>query len=225
MKEGDVVITFNYDIAVERELKRVGLWEISNGYGYEILRSCRASPVRVLKLHGSANWMQCLGGSGFSVGDPLDKRPAIMPQDMVALGYVDLTDPNFVSGGAHRRLVLPTRAKRFERRLFDGLWSQAIQALNEAAEIVVIGYSFPAADERALELLHEMNRTAEVVVGCLNDGARICQLFHSAGLKKVTDIGSFEMWLNRSGDFYSEPSLPTYSLDRHAKISSWLTPR
>src|SRR4029077_8989411 len=54
---GDVVITFNYDDSLERELKRVGKWDLSTGYGFPLGATGQQSPVLVLKLHGSINWL------------------------------------------------------------------------------------------------------------------------------------------------------------------------
>ena len=55
VQPGDVIITFNYDDSLERELKRAGKWEVSQGYGFQIGQSQQESPVLVLKLHGSMN--------------------------------------------------------------------------------------------------------------------------------------------------------------------------
>jgi hypothetical protein len=57
IQPGDTVITFNYDQACERSLKEAALWEISDGYGFELgIDAIPTSTVRVLKLHGSTNW-------------------------------------------------------------------------------------------------------------------------------------------------------------------------
>src|SRR5258708_39045947 len=37
VQRGDVVVTFNYDLAVERSLKTAGLWEITDGYGAPLM--------------------------------------------------------------------------------------------------------------------------------------------------------------------------------------------
>ncbi len=55
LQDGDIVITFNYDLGVERDLSLAGLWNIWRGYGFPVGEGER-SPVEVLKLHGSTNW-------------------------------------------------------------------------------------------------------------------------------------------------------------------------
>src|SRR5271157_506982 len=52
IQPGDVVITFNYDDSLERELRRVGKWDISRGYGFSLGADEIRSDVLVLKLHG-----------------------------------------------------------------------------------------------------------------------------------------------------------------------------
>ena len=58
----DVVVTFNYDDSLERELRRRGLWDVSQGYGFPLGKSGQPSPVLVLKLHGSINWLALIFG-------------------------------------------------------------------------------------------------------------------------------------------------------------------
>jgi hypothetical protein len=57
VRAGDVVLTFNYDLALERELRKGSLWEINDGYGFSLGLEAPRSGVKVLKLHGSTNWV------------------------------------------------------------------------------------------------------------------------------------------------------------------------
>ena len=62
VQPGDVIISFNYDDSLERELKRVNKWDVSTGYGFQIGSAVKSSPVLVLKLHGSINWLVSIFG-------------------------------------------------------------------------------------------------------------------------------------------------------------------
>jgi hypothetical protein len=99
IQPGDAVVTFNYDLACERALHNAGLWEISNGYGFDLgLESIPRSKVKLLKLHGSTNWMGVLfgGNMGFSQASSVyDQRPAIFgKRNFAFLGYSeDIRDP------------------------------------------------------------------------------------------------------------------------------------
>ena len=141
-----------------------------------------------------------MGPRGPSAGDPYDNAPAIAPQDLADLGYGDRLNPAFKAGGVDRpRLILPTKEKRFEPILFGPLWSLAEDSLRRASELIVIGYSFPEADQRATQLVPDRtNREACVTVCCRMDGSRICELFRSRGFANVTDADSFESWLRCS---------------------------
>ncbi len=215
---GDVVITFNYDAAVERELKVADLWEIGNGYGFEVDCQLPRSRTLVLKLHGSANWLDLVfdGLRGFACFDPsegsLGTRPVFVDPDLAYLGYPVLRDPRLRNGPQERgavgpSIILPGRNKQFyystsvndrEREAFwDDLWNQAGLALHEASEIVLIGYSMPLADSRARELLLQCgNRKAETWICSRGESNRIAGEFQKAGFERVrTDAKDFERWL------------------------------
>ena len=84
VRAGDLIITFNYDLACEQALKTVGRWEISDGYGFQVATNVvPSSKVKVLKLHGSTDWVWLLfaglkpGGFVQMYGDALSNRPVI----------------------------------------------------------------------------------------------------------------------------------------------------
>lgn len=51
-------------------------------------------------------------------------------------------------------LITPVRQKKYEiyKATIQSLWSQAVKALEDVSRIVIIGYSFPSTDTRALDL-------------------------------------------------------------------------
>ena len=67
LKEGDTVITTNWDTLAERVLMEEGKWFPLDGYGFPIrlqkdsklpLKESSFSSVKVLKLHGSVGWFK-----------------------------------------------------------------------------------------------------------------------------------------------------------------------
>ena len=118
---GDSVITFNYDLALDREMKRAGKWSIGDGYGFEIDRvSFGGSPCKLFKLHGSTNWRGEVfqGGLGFGAVNPADlslgQRPIIDPSEIEYLGYNNASDPRCHNGGVRiESLIMPTANKKF----------------------------------------------------------------------------------------------------------------
>lgn len=216
---GDVIITFNYDLACERSLKNAGLWEIGDGYGFRIpLDAIPPSKVKVLKLHGSTNWWEPLFGGmrGFFQSGPnaLPYRPVILfPHDFEFLSYPrDLSDPlcdRDSNPGILPAIITPARNKRFYERTSSGgrelegfwgdIWVQAKHALRSSEKIVIIGYSMPAADEAARTLiLNTPIKDASVTICSGSRSAEIRDEFASNGFTqlKIFRRGLFEEFLS-----------------------------
>jgi hypothetical protein len=89
---GDCMITFNYDVSLERELKLAGKFEAGDGYGFPIETLPAKSATTVLKLHGSTSWLALLFGgrtSGFfqvQPGGTFEPRPVIAKNELSYLG-------------------------------------------------------------------------------------------------------------------------------------------
>ena len=126
LRPGDLVITFNYDLGVERALRAVGLWDIKTGYGFSIGNGEQRTPVEVLKLHGSTNWRALLFGgmTGFFAGggNSLGNRPVLFFRpDLEYLGYADFIDPRcsrLDTAASLPAMIMPALPKHFiSRRL------------------------------------------------------------------------------------------------------------
>jgi hypothetical protein len=91
VQPGDSVITFNYDVALDAKLREARKWEIGDGYGFKVEGLPSHSPVNVLKVHGSMNWLALLFGGS---------RPAFTDDTLTALGYEGLVDPWNPRGGS-----------------------------------------------------------------------------------------------------------------------------
>jgi hypothetical protein len=217
IRGGDAVVTFNYDLAVERALRIEGLWEIGDGYGFAIGDAITpSSEVKVLKLHGSTNWLGLLlGGSlGFSqVSSVYGPRPVLLREsDFSYLGYSNsVRDPHSTGisrTGGEPALILPTLHKNFFHQTSFGhewepfwnrVWGQAADALQLSKRIVIIGYSMPGADERARQLLlGHSNPNAEIVIFSGSRTHAISEQFRKAGFKNVrfSEGGRFDDFLS-----------------------------
>ncbi len=203
IRAGDVIISFNYDLSLELELKHAGKWEASDGYGFDVgIPALPKSPVKLLKLHGSTNWMDLLfeglRSGQFSCGgtESLGARP-VFPWGLDHLGYSGIKDPQYRQGGVDRSgsMILPGRKKRFyvmtsvnpreRERFWTSLWTQAADALRHAGEITMIGYSLPAADAEARGLLLEScNPDALLSICCGRRSRNLGDEFVSAGFRR-----------------------------------------
>ena len=219
VQPGDVVITFNYDDSLERELKRVGKWDVSQGYGFQIGKSQQPSPVLMLKLHGSINWLVSIFGGirsgSFAIGDnrSLGESPCIATDYLKYLGCADMPG-TFPGGGGFPSLILPGRTKEFyyqtsfgleHQEFFSWLWAQAAAALERADKVVLCGYSLLPVDERARDLLLKAPRKgSSIVVVSGRDGTRIAQAFRDAGFQNAEcyDSGYFETWVTETAKIW-----------------------
>ncbi len=213
---GDAILTFNYDLACERALRTEGTWEIGDGYGFSLgVGITPPSKTKVLKLHGSTNWLGILfdGNMGFSqASNVYGPRPCLFGErDFTYLGYSkDVRDPlcmGITRTGADPALILPTLHKNFFHQTSFGrewepfwnyIWEQAQQSLRFAEKIVIIGYSMPEADERARDLLlKHLNPDAEILVFSGSRTGGICEDFRKSGFQTVNSFGSgyFEDYL------------------------------
>lgn len=210
----DVIVTFNYDVACERELKRAGLWEISDGYGFSLnSQAIPRSSVSVLKLHGSANWLESAfgGNTGFFQSGPnaFGSRPVIPKWVLEFFGYPsEIRDPEASRiHAAIPAMIMPTLNKRFYEQtsggrelesFWDDLWGQAEHALKSSDEMVIIGYSMGAADEKARNLLlNTPDRHAHVGIFCGASTNSISTEFAARGYLNLYSFGEhlFEDYL------------------------------
>jgi hypothetical protein len=216
VRKDDVFITFNYDAELERELKKIELWEIGDGYGFPIeLPRIPRSKVTVLKLHGSINWFGLIMGGILGASSPpstFGSRPVILRQrDLEYLGYpAGVHDPQCAGATiAHAApgIILPLHHKRFYWKTIFGsewepfwndLWEQAGCALQSSEGIVIIGYGMANVDERARTLLLEnANRHARITLFCRQRTIGIRDEFAAHGFQHVETPGdgTFERYL------------------------------
>lgn len=193
VQPGDTVITFNYDTLVESFLCEAQKWLPHDGYGVHLplgyepfdssalptddlplpLPELPASPVKVLKLHGSASWAKN-GDTLLLNPDFLDylyhrwRHPAIealVTEDDVLKGRVqNMAASPYNRGDGRPAAIIPTYLKTYAETPYADLWRAASAALTTAEGVVVIGYSMPKADVAAQTLLLSVPKSAPFTV-------------------------------------------------------------
>jgi hypothetical protein len=220
---GDCIVTFNYDVLLDRELALADKFEVGDGYGFSIEGLPQGSVTKILKLHGSTSWLALLfegmtsGFSSFQPGSTLGSRPVIAKNELSFLGYSDAIDPRFAKGGAAMPvMIFPARSKDFYfaantgieyAEFWDGLWHQAGLSLQSADRIVICGYSLNSVDERARKLLlKKPKQDAEIVIASGEDTTGIIKQYCKEGYTnvKAADEVLFQKWVAKSANSVAE---------------------
>ncbi|MFT2092154.1 hypothetical protein [Paraglaciecola sp. 2405UD69-4] len=128
--------------------------------------------VKLLKLHGSLNWLQCPRCARLYAR--FSKKEAI--HSFTKTSSCRHCDTNFSEeAGKHLlapNLIMPTFIKDLSNPQYRIIWQNAGIELSEATKLVFIGYSLPSADFEMRQLLSRMTRKdaeIEVVDFCQYD--------------------------------------------------------
>ena len=188
----DVIISLNYDLLLEKAIeespkderlavgKTIKPWSLAPLYHlpddlvvepeeFEKNAVCR---IRLLKLHGSANWALCQRCKKIRV---LNSDSTSVTQKSLQCSCGELLDA--------RLIVPPAWNKEEYLPLLRSVWKSASDALAGAQRIWIIGYSLPAADKFFQYLLalslHRNTTLDEIVIVNRNpqDCERISGLF------------------------------------------------
>jgi hypothetical protein len=136
---------------------RSGLWSLG----------CRGYNVKLLKLHGSMNWLQCPNCQKLFVefGDKqqiLDQVGHTLCRRCQKCGHQDRLNGS---------LVMPTFLKDLSNFQVKLVWQNAGVELMEARRLVFIGYSLPDADFEFRQLLSRMVHREALIDVVLYEGS------------------------------------------------------
>lgn len=162
----ETVITFNYDCLVElaflSTVSRSGMYRASDLYGIPISPAAqrvggaprqRQQAFKLLKLHGSLSWWY--SGADAEQSDPIywtgwrGRFGEVMQPLWPEFGDEDLVVDKLPM------LVPPavTKTPFYKNRLLAAQWVQAAEALRDAEELVLMGYSVPVTDLTVTSLI------------------------------------------------------------------------
>lgn len=150
LKYSDTVVTFNWDVTLER-----GLWDREDDFRmpYTYRRSRTGKFIAILKPHGSIDWFQ-----------KSDLSPQIQKHTEKLDDGVRLY-PKF-NFSKHPELanilpviVPPLATKSFEHDCLKRTWRHIYRAVSDATELHIIGYSLPKEDQFARLVLRRALRS------------------------------------------------------------------
>lgn len=141
LRDGDIVITFNWDNLIERAL-------LSQSRKVNFL-SRDTGAVTILKLHGSLNWVEIPEGSALKQPESVTflSERVVCTYDYSYYDIWDVLDmPPLI--------IPPILSKRVPvGGFFHHIWNHAHASLIDADRVSVIGYSIPNDDLQARSLL------------------------------------------------------------------------
>ncbi len=205
VRPGDVIITFNWDLTVERASTLCGAatsydLEYSYSGAATLERAKRQRQIFLLKPHGSIDWFT--EGQARSV-------PSAAPNDFVRVGPGLMAYNSFRLRPHHHMsghvpvIIPPTPFKEFRFKALREIWRGAFRALRKAETVYVLGYSLPREDQfarfvlrRVFRLVAKRNRDPEVIV--VNPEESVRETFTRVlgpELKVVFKKMRFERWL------------------------------
>lgn len=156
---------------------RSGLWSLG----------CRGYNVKLLKLHGSMNWLQCPNCQRLFVefGKKSNIRNAINSEPCRHCSDHGLT--NYLQGS----LVMPTFLKDLSNFQVKLVWQNAGVELMEAKNLVFIGYSLPHSDYEFRQLMSRMvHKDTKIQVVLFNDKTPAGSLRYQAECERYSQFFS-----------------------------------
>jgi len=192
---GTVFVTFNWDTLLDRALYETGLWWPENGYGLEFTQLLQEtwrkpeqheSKFKLLKLHGSTNWLVNYTSRSLRTGERIVFNPKQLPLGLFCFisasipykahrsrfryGYAPFSyffppDSPVDSVPLVPLLIPPVLKKEYEewKGIYDSVWVAAENAIREADRVVIAGYRFPPTDIRPVELLQRSVRDGTLI--------------------------------------------------------------
>ncbi|MBI4962476.1 MAG: hypothetical protein HY913_04305 [Desulfomonile tiedjei] len=207
------VLTFNYDLALDRSLAAKGL---KPDYCLEDGKNPDGLPL--LKLHGSLNWAYCPECRRVFSLNLLSKKAEDFFEDKVLPRHGNsapmpiqrwLDEESFCPHTYSKQplIVPPTWNKASYHRVMPTVWHWAAHYLRSAEYIFVLGYSFPSSDtffhhlyglgslsQTPLRRFWVCNPDRELVRGrfenLLGPGARRVFAYHESEFRQAID----EVW-------------------------------
>ncbi len=156
----DAIISFNWDLLVDNALAKKCRQDEMPNYGISFTGTYKSDDwhdrlnnrgPRLIKLHGSLNWLECVPcKNNFCYVD----RGKVVAEQITTPDDPRLKCPK-CSQNMTPVIIPPTlfKYKAYQRQIFKQLWQQAENVLRKAEEVIIIGYSLPVTDFKAKWLL------------------------------------------------------------------------
>ena len=211
---GGTIISFNWDILFDEEMYATRRWDYSDGYGfcargfvdknkfmglknYEYTKRENPSKNFILKPHGSLNWYKKSEAGNYEfvddpndiyIGVPMTRDGAFKGGTLGNQGKLRFMEMDRDGKEQFESLILPPGKKR---KKFGDIWKQIVTLLEEADEIISIGFSFNEFDSHIIEEFDDIQFKKDLVIKIINPDPKIIDkyksIFKTTHIKKIAD--------------------------------------
>lgn len=167
------IITTNWDTLIEGYFERSNMNYdlcLNNEYfKYDDITDIKENikNIKLIKLHGSINWFNCLTCGKTSIIKKENCGEYLLQNNKKEKCICCETENKFNFPLLCPEIITPTMVKNYGNQLYKNLWSAAAEELRKANKIIFIGYSMPAADFEIKYLLQnsiEVTTQIEVIL-------------------------------------------------------------
>jgi hypothetical protein len=152
LAKGDTIVTFNWDVTIEKALETVSDFD----FWYE-----PSADILILKPHGSIDWF-------FRKHIPADAARAVRKIDDALCVYPKFTLAMYQKMKKQAPVIVPpVFQKDFKEAFFRQTWRRVYRAVSGATDLFFIGYSLPKEDQFARLVLNRAlrNNRLRVIAG------------------------------------------------------------
>jgi NAD-dependent SIR2 family protein deacetylase len=234
------VITLNYDVIVDNSLMKLvahnGQFRQLPGYGTQVYPwskrgvklNVKEANNKLLKLHGSLNWLYCPGCQRLNVAVSESLKSTF--KQMAASSFKGrFVDDYYMStskmspyqndqtrciecdSGLKSVMITPTHLKDYRNPHISNVWYNAERALKKANKVFIIGYSLPEDDVEVIYLLKRglSHLSSEKITVVEYSKREVSMQNHEVGRRYRSLFGENLVWSTKGFEELVE-NLPNY---------------
>lgn len=137
LSDKSTIISFNYDLVIEKILFKEGLGPTNYGFPFE------PKETQILKPHGSLNWFKQNDSTGRL---KKDRRQILLDKDDVAMFNYARHPKSKIGRRYTPHLIPPTFTKKFNGEVYKTTLQNSVATLSKARNVYFLGCSLPKSD-------------------------------------------------------------------------------
>ena len=202
---GGEVISFNWDILLDEAMEYADKWSYIDGYGISFKDIIYKNEVKnkelihnnsrniILKPHGSINWYKKINGNdGLYLVVPIKRNLRGGTLDILKAYEYDKDKNQYFTS------IVPPGMKR---KAYPEVWTKIKEVLENADEIIAVGFSFNDNDEHVKEEFEEINFRQDLKISLINpNSSKVMpaykEVFKTDNVASICDtLGNYCQWI------------------------------